>query len=93
MTVIVLISIFTLFFVLSIVLLIRGISLVRQNETLQDMIVEYQEQKETTEEVLQNMLKQMRELDLQGSFESDDEVGAVFTELKDLIESYNKDNE
>ena len=93
MTVIVLSSIFTLFFVLSIVLLIRGISLVRQNETLQDMIVEYQEQKETTEEVLQNMLKQMRELDLQGSFESDDEVGAVFTELKDLIESYNKDNE
>ena len=93
MIIIILSSLVTLFFVLSIVLLIRGISLVRQNETLQDVIVEYQEEKETTEEVLQNMLKQMRELDLQGSFESDDEVGAVFTELKDLIESYNKDSE
>jgi hypothetical protein len=30
----------------------------------------------------------MRELDLNGSFESDDEVGAVFTELKDTIETY-----
>jgi hypothetical protein len=30
----------------------------------------------------------MRELDLNGSFESDDEVGDVFTELKDTIETY-----
>ena len=34
------------------------------------------------------MLTKMRELDLNGSFESDDEVGAVFTELKDTIETY-----
>ena len=93
MIVILLSSLLTLFFVLSVVLLIRGISLVKQNETLQDVVVETQEEREQTQEVLQNMLKQMRELDLQGSFESDDEVGAVFTELKDLIESYNKDNE
>jgi ABC-type multidrug transport system fused ATPase/permease subunit len=90
MIIILLSSLFTLFFVLSIVLLIRGISLVRQNETLQDIVVENQEEREQTQEVLENMLKQMREIDLRGSFESDDEVGSVFTQLKDLIESYNE---
>ena len=90
MIVIVLSSLVTLFFLFSIVLLIRGINLVKQNETLQDIVVENQEEREQTQEILENMLKQMREIDLRGSFESDDEVGAVFTQLKDLIESYNE---
>jgi hypothetical protein len=30
----------------------------------------------------------MREIDLNGSFESDDEVGSVFTQLKDIVETY-----
>jgi hypothetical protein len=34
------------------------------------------------------MLDEMRALDIKGSFEADDEVGAVFTELKNLIEKY-----
>jgi|TARA_B110000977_G_scaffold100771_1_gene132218 hypothetical protein len=34
------------------------------------------------------MLEEMRQLDLKGSFESDDEVGVVFKELKDVIETY-----
>ena len=37
---------------------------------------------------LEKMLKEMRELDIKGSFESDDEVGVVFKELKDIIEKY-----
>ena len=81
-------SLLTLFFILSIVLLLRGISLVKRSETMEDIILEYQEQQEQTQEVLEDMLKQMREIDLRGSFESDDEVGVVFTQLKDLIESY-----
>jgi len=34
------------------------------------------------------MMKEMKELDIKGSFESDDEVGVVFKELKDTIEKY-----
>jgi hypothetical protein len=34
------------------------------------------------------MLNEMKELDIRGSFESDDEVGVVFKELKDVIEKY-----
>jgi len=30
----------------------------------------------------------MQEMDIKGAFESDDEVGVVFEELKQLIETY-----
>ena len=46
---------------------------------------------ENTLQTLESMLEEMRQLDLKGSFESDDEVGVVFTELKDVIKKY-KDN-
>ena len=35
------------------------------------------------------MLQQMKEIDIRGSFEADDEVGGVFNELKSVIETYN----
>ena len=57
---------------------------------MEDIVIESQQQQEETKEVLESLLKQMREIDLRGSFESDDEVGTVFTQLKDLIESYNE---
>jgi hypothetical protein len=37
---------------------------------------------------VESMLERMREIDLNGSFESDDEVGSVFTQLKDIVETY-----
>jgi hypothetical protein len=37
---------------------------------------------------LEKMLEDMKEIDIRGSFESDDEVGVVFKELKDTIEKY-----
>ena len=57
---------------------------------MEDMVSDYQQQQEETKEVLESLLKQMKEIDLRGSFESDDEVGVVFNQLKDLIESYNQ---
>ena len=69
-------------------LLIRGINLVKQNEQLVDTINNYDDRQIDTQIKLESMLTKMRELDLNGSFESDDEVGAVFTELKDTIETY-----
>jgi hypothetical protein len=59
--------------IFNILLLIRGINLVKQNDTLI---------------TLENMLGEMKQIDLKGSFESDDEVGVVFSELKNTIESY-----
>ena len=74
--------------IFNILLLLRGINIVKQNEKLVDVINNYDERQLDTQIKLESMLTKMRELDLNGSFESDDEVGAVFTELKDTIETY-----
>jgi hypothetical protein len=74
---------------ISIFLFIRGISLVKRNEMLEDVIVQYDLRDDETKKVLELMLQQMQEIDIKGSFEADDEVGAVFTQLKNVIETYN----
>lgn len=74
--------------ILNVILFIRGISLVKQIEELSDVIVRYDNVKDETQSTLENMLNEMQALDLKGSFESDDEVGVVFGELKELIETY-----
>ena len=74
--------------IFNILLLIRGINLVKQNEKLSDVIKDYDARQDNTLITLENMLGEMKEIDLKGSFESDDEVGIVFTELKNTIESY-----
>lgn len=74
--------------IFNILLLIRGINLVKQNEKLSDMITDYDDRQDNTLITLENMLGEMKQIDLKGSFESDDEVGVVFTQLKDTIESY-----
>ena len=74
--------------IFNILLIIRGINFVKQNEKLNDSAQEYFDNQINTQIKLESMLKQMREIDLKGSFESDDEVGSVFTQLKDVIETY-----
>jgi predicted PurR-regulated permease PerM len=65
--------------------IIRGTQLVRQIETIANDMDNLNELSIGT---LENMMKEMKELDIKGSFESDDEVGVVFKELKDTIEKY-----
>ena len=74
--------------IFNILLLIRGINLVKQNEQLEDALDIYVNKQLQTENKLDSMLQTMREIDIRGSFESDDEVGAVFLELKNTIETY-----
>lgn len=74
--------------IFNILLLIRGINLVKQNEQLRDAIEGYDDRQIRTQDKLESMLQQMRDIDIKGSFESDDEVGAVFSELKETIETY-----
>jgi hypothetical protein len=56
---------------------------------LEDLIVQYDLRDDETKKVLELMLQQMKEIDIKGSFEADDEVGSVFTQLKNVIETYN----
>lgn len=63
----------------------RGTQLVRQVETIANDMDNLNELSIAT---LEKMLEDMKEIDIRGSFESDDEVGVVFKELKDTIEKY-----
>ena len=74
--------------IFNILLLFRGINLVKQNEDLRDSIQLYDDRQDNTMVTLENMLAELKQIDLNGSFESDDEVGTVFTELKNTIETY-----
>lgn len=74
--------------IFNILLLMRGINLVKQNEQLRDAIAEYDDRQIDTQIKLESMLSKMKEIDIRGSFESDDEVGAVFSELKETIQTY-----
>ena len=76
--------------IFNIILIRKGISLVKQNEQLTDVIKDYDDRQDNTLITLENMLNELRQIYLKGSFESDDEVGTVFSELKNTIENYKK---
>lgn len=63
----------------------RGNQLISEIENTQNTLLS---EREEVLETLENMLREMRDLDLREAFESDDEVGVVFRELKDTIEKY-----
>ena len=65
----------------------RGTQLVRQIETIANDMDNLNELSVAT---LEKMLEEMREIDIRGSFESDDEVGTVFTELKGIVKELNE---
>jgi predicted PurR-regulated permease PerM len=63
----------------------RGTQLIKQFENVSIEMIDMNDDVNTT---LEKMLEEMRQIDIRGSFEADDEVGVVFTELKDIIEKY-----
>ena len=72
--------------VFNIGLLIGVRNLLKQNEQLEDDLVG------TISGVVQTINEaneKMKQADLRGSFESDDEVGTVFTELKGIVTDLN----
>jgi hypothetical protein len=84
-----LIAIIIFLIILIIFLIKRGIYLIKRIENIESMLTEYSDRENDTVIALNYMLKTMQDIDIRGSFESDDEVGSVFTELKRIIEVYN----
>ncbi len=73
--------------VINIGLLIGVRNLLRQNEQLEDDLVGtiY-----GVTERIREANARMEQADIRGSFEADDEVGTVFTELKGIVEELNE---
>ena len=72
--------------VINIVLLIGVRNLLKQNEQLEDRLVETND---SVRKTLQISLDNMRKLDNKQVFEKDDEVGVSFNEIKKIIEELN----
>ena len=72
--------------VINIILLIGVRNLLKQNEQLEDRLVETNDSVRNT---LQISLDNMRKLDNKQVFEKDDEVGVSFNEIKKIIEELN----
>lgn len=82
-------SILTFIFLVSTIVFIwTSLKMQSLNEELNTIIQEIVEKEQNTKETLEDLLQQLKEIDLRGSFESDDEVGAVFTQIKNLIKQY-----
>jgi hypothetical protein len=74
--------------ILNIVLLVGVRNLLRQNEQLEDRIIETND---SVTSKVNKSLDNMRKLDNKQVFEKDDEVGVTFQELKKVVEELNNE--
>lgn len=65
-------------------------NLVKQNEDLEETVIYYQEKLDEIREVVLDTNTQLKDLDIRGAFEADDEVGFVFKEIQQLSEELTK---
>ena len=78
-----------IFLISIIIILTIGIrNLLKQNEQLEDRLVNTILSVRTQ---VENALQQMRDIDNREVFEKDDEVGATFQQLKNIIEDLNNE--
>ena len=61
------------------------INLIRKNEDLTDQVLDSYDVIKNSYQKFGEALEDMRAIDSKGGFESDDEVGAVFDGLKDVL--------
>jgi hypothetical protein len=83
--------VYTLLVLLAILNIVLGIglrNLIKQNEELEDTLTDVVE---GTRIKIETTLQKMRDIDNREVFEKDDEVGATFEQLKNIIEDLNQE--
>tara|TARA_Y100000004_G_scaffold182376_1_gene229056 strand:- start:338 stop:616 length:279 start_codon:yes stop_codon:yes gene_type:complete len=73
--------------ILSILVIILGyttINLMRKNEVAEDIVVNYLQYLDKISRVIEVSEKRLKDVDIKGSFEGDDEVGFFFKTIKDI---------
>jgi hypothetical protein len=73
--------------ILSIVVVILGyttINLLFKNEKIEDLIISQQKYISSISEIIKDSEKKLKEIDEKGVFESDDEIGWFFNEIKKI---------
>ena len=84
----ILLLLLTISIIVNFFLIRRGNQLITEIEKVQNTLLT---EREETLQTLEQMLQEMKDLDMREAFESDDEVGTIFGELKEMInELYGK---
>jgi hypothetical protein len=81
--------------ILSILVIILGyttINLMRKNEVAEDIVVNYLQYLDKISRVIEISEKKIKQVDIKGSFEGDDEVGFFFKTIKDIQKLLNDFN-
>ena len=71
---------------------IGGFLLIRRNNILEKAVAQRQEYIDAISIIVANSDAKLRELDIQGAFESDDEVGTFFRNIKEIQTVLNQFN-
>lgn len=66
------------------------INLLRKNEKQEDILVEYLRYLDKLSQIIEFTDEKLKKIDSSGSFESDDEVGFFFEELKNIQQILNE---
>jgi hypothetical protein len=74
--------------IVNIVLSIGIRNLIKQNEELEDTLINVVEGTRTR---VETALQEMKDIDIRQVFEKDDEVGTTFEQLKNIIEDLNQE--
>jgi len=64
--------------------IIGGVLLIRRNAALEKAVSEQRQYIDAISIIVANSDSKLRELDIQGAFEADDEVGTFFNNLKEI---------
>lgn len=75
--------------ILLLVLIYTNYNLLRKNEKCEDIIKSYEEYMINFSNVINFSDKKIKEIDAKGTFESDDEIGFFFKQIKFLQEQLN----
>ncbi len=71
-------------FTLSIILIFTTINLLRKNEKQEDILAGYLDYLDKISKVIEISDKKLKEIDAQGTFKSDDEVGFFFKSIQQI---------
>ena len=63
---------------------VGGVLLIRRNAALEKAVIEQRQYVDAISIIVANSDAKLRELDIQGAFEADDEVGTFFNNLKEI---------
>lgn len=80
---------------LSLVIIVMGWvirNLIRKHEAAEDIVVSYIQYLDKFSRIIEVSSKKMEEIDHRGTFESDDEVGFFFKQIKEIQGMFNEFN-